>query len=260
MPTKPHPPYRQKLLLILGLCVTTMVIVWWLPPIPQDPAYHDFADQRMLLGIPHFWNTLSNLAFLVIGGLGVWQVMTAPLPGGLPELRTGYLVFFLGVALIAGGSGYYHLHPTNERLVWDRLPIIISLMAFFAVIVGERIAVTAGRRWLWPLLAMGIAAVVYWAMTEARGFGDLRPYAVAQFLPLLLIPIILVLFPSRFSGEGYLWATLLAYAVAKAGEMQDEVVWHFLGVISGHTLKHLVAAGGAGLFLLALRRRSRITR
>jgi hypothetical protein len=131
------------------------------------------------------------------------------------------------------------------------------LMAFFAVVIGERIAVPLGRRWLWPLLAAGIAAVVYWAVTEARGSGDLRPYAVVQFLPMLLIPVILVLFAARFSREGYLWATLLAYAASKAAELQDEAVLHFLGVLSGHTLKHLLAAGGAGLFLLALRRRSR---
>ena len=258
MPTHPHRRDRQKLILVLGLAVAAIAMVWLMPPIPQDPAYHRFADQRALLGIPHFWNTLSNLAFLIIGGLGIRQVMAGALAGGLPQLRAGYLIFFLGVALIAGGSGYYHLHPTNARLVWDRLPMAIALMAFLAVVIGERIAVPFGRRWLWPLLAAGIGAVVYWGVTEARGSGDLRPYAVVQFLPMLLIPVILALFPSRFSREGYLWAALLAYAAAKAVELQDETVFRLLGGLSGHTLKHLLAAGGAGLFLLALRRRSRI--
>lgn len=258
MPTHPHQHARQKLILVLGLAVAALAMVWLMPPIPQDPAYHRFADQRTLLGIPHTWNTLSNLAFLIIGVLGVRQVIAGPLPGGLAELRSGYLVFFLGVALIAGGSGYYHLHPTNERLLWDRLPMAIALMAFFAVVIGERIDAAFGRRLLWPLLVAGIAAVVYWGITEARGNGDLRAYAVVQFLPMLLIPVILVLFPSRFSREVYLWATLLAYAASKGVELQDETVFHFLGVLSGHTLKHLLAAGSAGLFLLALRRRARI--
>ncbi len=251
---------RQKVGLLLALSVTAFAIAWWLPPIPQDPAYHHFADQRTLLGVAHFWDTLSNLAFLAVGILGVRQVMTGGLAGGLPELRSGYLIFFLGVALIAGGSGYYHLHPTNERLVWDRLPIAISMMAFFAVVIGERIGASYGRRLLWPLVVAGIAAVVYWGITEARGSGDLRPYALVQFLPMLLIPVILMLFASRFSREAYLWATLLAYAASKGAELQDATVFHFLGGLSGHTLKHLLAAGSAGLFLLALRRRSRLTR
>jgi hypothetical protein len=28
--------------------------------IQQDQLYHVFADQRTLLGIPHFWNVVSN--------------------------------------------------------------------------------------------------------------------------------------------------------------------------------------------------------
>jgi hypothetical protein len=258
MPTHPQRRPRQKLILVLGLAVVVMAVVWRMPPIPQDPAYHHFADQRTTLGIAHFWNVFSNLAFLLIGGLGVRRVMAGPLTGGLPELRSGYLLFFLGVALIAVGSGYYHLHPTNERLLWDRVPIAISFMAFFSVIIGERVSASAGRRWLWPLVIIGIAAVVYWGVTEAHGRGDLRPYAVVQFLPMLLIPIILALYPSHFMREGYLWATLATYAASKGAELLDEPVFLFLGTLSGHTLKHFLAAGSAGLFLLALRRRSRI--
>jgi hypothetical protein len=31
-----------------------------LPPIAQDQSYHDFADQRTILGIPHFWHVVST--------------------------------------------------------------------------------------------------------------------------------------------------------------------------------------------------------
>lgn len=256
MPTHPQRHSRLKLIFVLSLAAAALAVAGWLPPMAQDPAYHLFADQRTLLGIAHFWDTLSNLVFLFMGGLGAWQVMRGAPAGGMRELRTGYLVFFVGVALIAVGSGYYHLHPTNERLVWDRLPMAISLMAFFSVVIGERIDAAFGRRLLWPLVATGIAAVVYWGVTEARGSGDLRPYVVVQFLPVLLIPVILVLFPPRLAREGYLWATLLTYAAAKVAELYDAEVFHLLGVFSGHTLKHLLAAASAGLFLLALRRRT----
>jgi len=44
---------------------------WWgAGPTPQPPAYHDFADQRPLLGLPHALNVISNMPFLIVGALG----------------------------------------------------------------------------------------------------------------------------------------------------------------------------------------------
>ena len=42
-----------------------------LPPLSQPPEYHQFADQRALLGIPNFFNVSSSIAFLLVGGAGV---------------------------------------------------------------------------------------------------------------------------------------------------------------------------------------------
>lgn len=35
----------------------------------------------------------------------------------------GWTCFYIGVAAVAFGSGYYHLKPNDSRLVWDRLPV-----------------------------------------------------------------------------------------------------------------------------------------
>jgi hypothetical protein len=132
----------------------------------------------------------------------------------------------------------------------------MPFMAFVSVLVGEHISVTAGRRLLWPLLIAGVGSVLYWQGSEMAGRGDLRPYAIVQFLPMVLIPIIVLLFPSRLSGTGYIWAVLGAYALAKVLEVADGAIFRMLGgVISGHSLKHLVAALGAYVFLIALQRR-----
>ena len=40
-----------------------LLCLWLAGPVPQDPAYHCFADGRPLLGIPNFWNVLTNLPF-----------------------------------------------------------------------------------------------------------------------------------------------------------------------------------------------------
>src|SRR5215510_13086008 len=46
---------KHPLVALLGLMAASLAILPLLPPIPQDPSYHQFAGQRTLLGIPHFW-------------------------------------------------------------------------------------------------------------------------------------------------------------------------------------------------------------
>jgi hypothetical protein len=108
---------------------------------------------------------------------------------------------------------------------------------------------------LWPLLALGLLSVAYWHFTEEAGHGDLRLYIIVQYLPMALIPLILLFFPSKFSHVRLIWALLGAYGLAKLLELADEPVFSLFHVVSGHTLKHLVAALGAYVFLHALRRR-----
>src|SRR5712692_8501869 len=108
---------------------------------------------------------------------------------------------------------------------------------------------------LWPLVFIGVVSVVYWNATEVRGNGDFRPYALVQFLPMVLVPVILVLFCSSLSKNGYIWAVLGAYAASKVVEIQNKSVLRFLGLVSGHFLKHLFAALGTYFFFLALKRR-----
>jgi len=102
---------------------------------------------------------------------------------------------------------------------------------------------------------LGGASVLYWHLGERTGHGDLRPYVVIQFLPLLLIPMILLLFPSRLSRVGLLWTMLVAYVVAKLLELADGAIFDLDHLVSGHTLKHLVAGFAMYLFLLAVRHR-----
>ncbi len=248
--------YRTRLIAILAFCVLAIVVVAFMHPIPQDPAYHDFADTRTLFGIPNFWNVVSNLPFILVGLPGlVLLVGRAVPPGGLPELRLAYLVFFAGVLLTGFGSGYYHLAPSNETLVWDRLPMTFAFMAFFSIIIGEYLSTRAARIALWPLVVTGILTVVYWHVTESAGHGDLRPYALVQFLPMVVIPMILLTFRSRLGGSGYLWAMIAFYVASKIAEHYDAQLFAAPGGVSGHSLKHVLAAIGTLFIYIALRRR-----
>jgi hypothetical protein len=125
----------------------------------------------------------------------------------------------------------------------------LAFMAFFAIILGEHIDPRLPRWLLWPLLLAGVASVLYWRATD-----DLRPYALVQFLPVLLIPLVLLLYPKP--GRGAVWLALGCYVLAKGLEQFDGQVYEALGhAISGHSLKHLAAAAGMGALLAGLRAR-----
>ena len=105
--------------------VLTLVVfgslVWILnlDPLPQDTNYHLFADNRTLMAIPNFLDVASNLPFLIVGVLGLRYLRREESGDhGLP-----WSAFFLGVSLVSIGSAYYHWNPTNQSLVWDRLPM-----------------------------------------------------------------------------------------------------------------------------------------
>src|SRR3984957_8411077 len=63
-------------------------LVALLLPLPRDQGYHDFADQRILLGVPNFWNVVSNIPFIVIGALGLRQSRRDPAPNGRTAAST----------------------------------------------------------------------------------------------------------------------------------------------------------------------------
>ena len=228
----------MRVWIIVGIGLAAIVTVLFLPPIPQDPAYHDFADRRPFLGIPNALNVLSNAPFVLVGALGLAFVRRR----AALEERTALLILFAGVGLTGFGSAYYHLAPGNVTLFWDRLPMTIVFMSLFAVIIAERISLTAGRRLLPILLLAGAGSVVYWLVGELSGAGDLRLYALVQFFPLVAIPLILLLFPPRYTRGADLIGALGWYGLAKLFEALDAQIFAVGGVVSGHTLKHLASA------------------
>jgi hypothetical protein len=172
-----------------------------------------------------------------------------------PGLRPAYALFFSGILLTAFGSGYYHLAPADLPLVWDRLPMTIGFAGLFAIVVGEFVSLKAARRLLWPMFAAGLASVAYWASTEARGVGDLRPYAIIQFLPMVLAVVILATYRGANVLRGYFWGMIACYVLAKFAEFRDAGIFAAGGIVSGHSLKHLLAAGVPAVLLAGLARR-----
>ena len=250
----------HRLRLLACLTVAFWAAVFLQAPIPQDPAYHRFADQCTLLGIPHCLNVISNLPFLLVGlwGFGAVLRLSAD-PEQQAFLRPAdslaYQVLFLSVALVGIGSSWYHLDPSNETLLWDRLPISTAFMALLSAVFAERLGRRAGILSLPPLIAFGIFSVLYWHFTEQAGAGDLRYYIVAQGYPILFVPLMVRLLPSPYTRGSDLYLAALFYLLAKAAELLDREVYEAVGFVSGHTLKHLLGALGAFWVLRMVRRR-----
>jgi hypothetical protein len=252
--------WAARLLAFVGLTIFAVVVLFSRPPLPQNLAYHNFADQRTLLGVPNFWNVASNVPFLIVGVLGVVLVLRREDTRAqerfiIPAERWPYFFVFLGVGLTAFGSSYYHLEPNNDRLLWDRLPMTLAFMGLFSAMIAERISVRLGLALLGPLLAAGVASVVYWYYAD-----DLRPYYLVQFYPGLAVLLMLLVFPARYSGTGYLLIALGCYTAAKFCEHPlDHWFYERMGW-SGHTLKHLLAALATFWIYRALQQRRPLPR
>ena len=236
----------HRVIAVLVLMIASLFGRLLLPPIPQDQNYHDFADQRTLLRIPHFWNVVSNTPFIVIGAVGLWPLRRGP----------AIVILFLGILLTGFGSAYYHLDPDDSTLFWDRLPMAVSFMAILAIGIEERVDAKAGAILLWPLIATGVFSLYLWRWT-----GDLRLYGWVQFFPCLVLPLMFWLFAPKYSGTWYWFAAAGCYLFAKVLEYSDAVIYSAgYHIMAGHALKHVAAAGACYAILRAFQTRQALVR
>jgi hypothetical protein len=264
---------RRRIGLLAGLALAGAAVFLLLPPLQQPESYHHFVDDRTFWGIPNCLNVLSNVPFAIIGAMGLSFLWKKREPGSSPPPRQAFgeegrgnedssrqmpagervplEVFFMGAFLTCFGSSYYHWAPDDATLVWDRLPMTLAFMGLLAAVVGERISERAGLWLLWPLVLAGAATVWWW-----RWSGNLWPYFGTQYYSIVLIGVLLAAFPPRYTRKfDLLWVTGF-YILAKAAEALDRPVYHLTGFVSGHTVKHLIAAVAVYWVLRMLQKRS----
>ena len=218
-------------------------------PIPQAKHYHEFADTRALWGIANAGDVLSNIGFAIAGIWGLAAISRAGRRGRLPSLMPSLGLFVISLVLTAFGSGYYHLAPENDRLVWDRLPIALACAGLLAAAYIRTHETTLTLTLQLVMSIFGVATVFWWSLTEARGVGDLRPYILLQGAPLLLVPLWQWLARSPRHERIDFGIAVLLYVLAKLAELGDRTIFDALGAVSGHTLKHLLAAA-ASVFIV----------
>jgi hypothetical protein len=127
-------------------------------------------------------------------------------------------------------------------------------MSFFSIVISRYINQRCGFILLLPLVAIGIISVLSWYYSEMNGHGDLRLYALVQFLPMLAIPLIVFIYPSPRIMRIEIGATILLYAIAKFFESRDVHVFAGGEILSGHTIKHLFAAAAVFYILQTVKR------
>lgn len=237
--------FSWRELILFALIIFSLTILLFIEPIPQDLRYHTFADTRTILGIPNFYDVISNIPFAIVGLFGLSQVYIQR----NNKNTWSWLILFLSITLVAAGSSYYHFNPNNQSLTWDRLPMVIGFMALFAIVVGDYIYSKLEKWLLLPMCMLGIFSVLYWNLTD-----DLKIYAWVQFFSSGLLLIVIFLYKPNTYKTKYLIIAFVFYTLSKISEHFDHTIFSGTNdVISGHTIKHLLAGIATFYFFLLLK-------
>ena len=239
---------QHKTVILLGITTIAIVALFFVKRIAQDVTYHAFADGRFFALIPNAMNVLSNGLMFIVGCIGIYNIYTNKLRLGFSQAN---LLFFVAIVCTSIGSAYYHYNPNNNSLVWDRLPMTIAFMSFFTIVIFQFISKQVALKLLLPSVLIGISSILYWQITRRLGFEDLRFYVLVQFLPLILIVIITVLYPDNVFKRTT-WLILGCYIIAKLCEQFDTPIFKLIA-FSGHSLKHLFAGIAPLIYLYYLR-------
>lgn len=243
------------------------VVMSGVPRFGQPAGFHRFADTRAWLGVPNFMDVVTNALFALAAGIGLVNLgrrvrrEAASVAGATVRLlmvdRVCLAAVFVGIGLTSVGSAYYHLAPGNDRLFWDRLPMVLTFVSLLATLVAERVSPRTGAWMLGPLLVAGAASVVHWQRTERLGDGDLRAYFLVEGATLASVLLVVLLYRSRYLSTRWLMVGLGCYAGAIVFEQLDRAVWAVwdavgIELVSGHTIKHLCAGAGAVVLAMAV--------
>ena len=234
--------FDWRYILLIAIALILGALALYFSPIKQSRNFYDYADQRLLLGIPHFWNVISNVGFLIVGVMGLIENKRQSL-AVKPSMSFAYQLFFISLIGAFLGSSIYHLAPGAFTLMIDRIPITIGFISLYCIILAEYLSPKLGRAMLLPMLAYGVISVVYWYMTDIiTGRGDMAPYVLVQLLPIIHIPLIVWLYPNEKNPTRYYLYALGLYVLCKWAESNDDELYELTSQVSGHCIKHILAA------------------
>lgn len=198
-----------------------------------------------------FLNVFTSLPLSVAGAIGIRKAVErrdeALSATGLP-----FLTFCFSLILSGVGSIWYHSFPSPANLLWDRLPIALSLASLACGIANLYPGSLWGTKLLGPAVVTTVSTVVYWNVTRLRGHEDLVPYAVAQVAAAMFVCYVSFLQWPHKATSGILRFALLAYAAGRVLEGMQAVIYSKIGFDFAHPGKHLLMSAACFLMISAL--------
>ncbi len=209
---------------------------------------HGFADQRAFFGILYALDVLSCIAFGLAGLAGLFLLWRAPARALGNVQRAMGLLFFGGLVLVALGAASYHLDPNDATLAGERYCIAVAIAGLLGLAAAGRVSERAGACLGIGLLAAGLLSVHAWATG-----GNLLPWLVLQAGSVVTLWWLAALCRHEHALGIDFVLVLVAYGAARLLDLNDAAIFEATGhLVSGHTLKHVVAALAAWPVLTAL--------
>ena len=238
---------KSEISFLAGLIILLLLAIF-LPAISQNQNYHNFVDQRTFFRIKNASNTLSNLAFIVVGLWGLINFYKNKYIKISNSFSVLLNLFFITIILTGLGSSYYHLSPNDFTLVFDRLALSLVFAVILAMLASIRISERSGFHTLAELIILAPLSVLLWNYN-----GNLTPYAVLQFGGIIIIVLTLLLTKAQKQSPCFT-SLIILYGFAKVAEFYDVEIFNLSqNLISGHTLKHLIASIAVLVFISPLK-------
>ena len=238
---------KSEISFLSGLIIL-LILAIFLPSIQQNQNYHNFADQRVLFGVNNAFDTLSNLAFIIVGALGLFNFYNNQYIKISNSFSVILNLFFISIILTGLGSSFYHLSPNDFTLVFDRLVLTLVFTFVLAMVASIRISERSGFHTLAELVILGPFTVLIWNYN-----GNLTPYIILQYGGVVIVILTLILTKASKPSPCFT-SLIILYGFAKITEFYDEKIFTLSeNVISGHTLKHLISAIAVIVFISPLK-------
>jgi hypothetical protein len=243
--------FREKVLIAFALVLTAIAV--FAPPVTEPPGYFHFADQREMRGLPRAMDVLSNLPFFLVGLYGLRVLTNTHKSAAL--FKPFAAVFFAGLVVTSIGSAYFHLLPLEAgRLAVDRVGMLIAFAGLIGLASALKVSLRAGAAMAIFVSVTGTASI-YIANSNANAL----PWALVQFGGLAFIIGFASLSAPKYDPKHQpslgLWWIVVVYAAAKAFEMADQPVFDWTQhLVSGHSLKHIVASLAAWPVIMYFKR------
>ena len=227
-------------ILLITITFVLLLLMWNHLPLSDKESYFDFADTRTLWHIPNAGDVLSNIPFLLLGMMGLKGLLSPRSSKAQLSFpyHLGFALLSLGSLLTCLGSMYFHLTPNVITLFWDRLPMTVGFTALIGLLITDRMGEKIGLYSAYVLVASGLVTVIGWHLS----WFSLRPYLCLQYGCLIFALVTVAITPSNFLKNSHILLSLFFYILAKLTELTDRTIFEKVEFISGHTLKHLLAA------------------